>query len=129
MIENELKDYLKEIENFSKDMAQDATALHEWLIRLTQIMARANGVMAEYNKKFREEKKKEYLNLQASSHATQKYFAPSLAKDYVDSKCAETGYIYDLAERLSRLCTHAQDSIRTIISSLKSERIFSQYQT
>ena len=84
--------------------------------------------MAEYHRKFREEKRLAYLNLMASSHASQKYFAPSLAKDYIDSQCSETGYIYDLAERLSRLCTHVIDAIRTIVSSLKSERAFAGYQ-
>lgn len=122
---DELTQYMKTIEEFSKDMGQDSQALHEYLIELTNFMARANFVMAEYNKKFREEKKSAYLKLHASSHSQQMYWAPSLAKDYVDSQCSETGYVYDLAERLSRLCTHVIDAIRTVVSSLKSERSFS----
>ncbi len=126
-IEIELKKYMKVIEDFSKDMGQDAGALHEYLIELTNMMARADFLMAEYQKKFRDQKKQAYLNLTASSHAQQQYYAPSLAKDFVDSQCGDTGYIFDLAERLSRLCTHTIDAIRTIVSSLKSEREFSYH--
>ena len=126
-IENELISYMKIIEDFDKDAGQDAQALHSYLINLTNFMARANFVMAFSQKRFRDEKKLAYLKLTASSHAQQQYFAPSLAKDFIDSQCSESGYIYDLAERLSRLCTHTIDAIRTIISSLKSEREFSKY--
>lgn len=125
----ELTEYMQIIQEFDKDCAQDASALHAYLIHLTQLMARANLLMAEYNKKFREEKKQAYLRLAASSQAQQKYYSASLAKDYIDSQCSETGYIYDLACRVSRSCVHAMDAIRTIISSLKSERTFSSYQT
>lgn len=121
---NELKEYLSTIETFDKDSAQDAEALHAYLITLTNYMARANYLMAEYQRLFRQAKKEAYLKLTASSHAQQQYWAPSLAKDYVDSQCSEMGYIYDLAERLSRLCTHVIDAVRTIVSSLKSERQF-----
>lgn len=126
---DEIKGYMLIIEQFDKDAGQDADALYAYLIQLTNFMARANYLMAEYNKKFRDEKKQAYLKLTASSHAQQQYYAPSLAKDFIDSQCGESGYIYDLAERLSRLTVHTSDAIRTIISSLKSERIMSNYQT
>lgn len=126
---DELIGYMQIIYEFDKDSAQDATVLHAYLIHLTQIMARANLLMAEYNKKFREEKKEAYRQLTATVIKDQKYYAPSLAKDYIDSQCSESGYVFDLAERTSRLAVHTSDAIRTIISSLKSERIFSQYQT
>ncbi len=90
-------------------------------------MARSNYLMAVYQKNFREEKKAAYLKLVASSHAQQQYWAPSLAKDYVDSQCSENGFVYDLAERLSRLCSHTIDAIRTVVSSLKSEREMASY--
>lgn len=125
----ELKFYMKTIEEFDKDSAQDGSALHVYLIQLTNFGARSNLLMAEWGKKFREEKKQAYLRLAASSQTQQQYFAPSLAKDYVDSQCSESGFVYDLACRVSRSCVHTSDAIRTIISSLKSERIFSQYQT
>ena len=120
----ELTDNLKVIETFDKDSAQDGQALHEYLIHLSNIQARANFLMAEYKRKLRREKATQYATLAASSVANEKYYAPSLAKDYIDSKCAEIAFVYDLAERLSRSCTHTQDSVRTIVSSLKSERQF-----
>ena len=126
-VTNELEGYMFTIQTFDKDMAQDGDALHAYLVELTNIMARANMLMAQYKKEFRVVKTKEYQNLAASQAATQKYFAVSLAKDYVDSKCSDVGYVYDLAERLSRTAVHAIDAIRTIISSLKAEKQFAQY--
>jgi hypothetical protein len=124
----ELTGYFLKVQEFDKDSAQDGQVLHAYLVELTNIMSRANFLMAEYQRKFRQEKKAAYLKLTASSHAQQQYWAPSLAKDFVDSQCSETGYVYDLAERVSRLCSHTMDAVRTIISSLKQEKIFSQYQ-
>lgn len=124
----ELKEYLEKVQDFDKDSAQDGQVLYSYLIELTQMMARANFLMAEYGKKFREQKLQAYKALTESVIKEQKYYAPSLAKDYIDSQCHETGYVYDLAERLSRLCTHTIDAIRTIVSSLKSEREFANYQ-
>lgn len=124
----ELLQYLEKIQQFDKDSAQDAEILHAYLVELTNIMARANLLMAEYQRKFRQEKVAAYEKLTATVIKEQKYYAPSLAKDYIDAQCNETGYIYDLAERTSRLCTHVIDAVRTIISSLKSERQFANYQ-
>lgn len=124
----ELEQYLNIIQTFDKDTAQDAQALHEYLISLTNFMARANLIMAQYQKKFREEKKAAYLNLVASQTASQKYFSASQGKDFVDSQCAEVGYVFDLAERLSRCCSHTISAMITVVSSLKSERQFANYQ-
>jgi len=124
----ELTGYFLKVQEFDKDSAQDGQVLHAYLIELTNIMSRANYLMAEYQRKFRQEKKTAYLKLTASSHSQQQYYAPSLAKDFVDAQCDESGYVYDLAERVSRLCSHTIDAVRTIISSLKSERAFAQYQ-
>lgn len=124
----ELKSYMAIINQFDKDAGQDASALHAYLIQLTNFMARANYIMADYNRKFREQKKKEYYTLAASSEAQKKYYSPTLAKDYIDAHCSDIGFVYELAERTSRLCTHTIDAIRTVVSSLKSERIFNDYQ-
>lgn len=126
---NELTRYIQTIEQFDKDSAQDVTALHAYLIELTNLMARSNFLMAEYQRKFRMQKTIAYKELTATVIREQKYYAPSLAKDFIDAQCFETGYVYDLAERCSRLCAHTIDAIRTIISSLKSERSFAQYQS
>lgn len=128
-IETELTQYLEKMQQFDKDSAQDGQVLYAYLIELSQIIARANLIMAQYKKQFRQEKEKAYYKLAASSQATQKYYSATLAKDFIDSQCSGTGYLFDLAERCSRAAVHASDVIRTIVSSLKSERIFSQYQT
>ena len=124
----ELKGYFEIIRTIEKDITEDIQACNNYLIDLTTIQARANYLMAEYGKKLREEKKQAYLTLSASSAAQEKYFAPSLARDYVNSLCHETAYIFDLSERLSRLITHTIDAMRTIISSLKLERGHATYQ-
>jgi hypothetical protein len=133
-MENQMKEIIKELEGyfikvqeFDKDSAQDGQALHAYLIELTNIMSRANFLMADYQRKFRQEKKLAYEKLTETVISKQRYYAPSLAKDYIDSQCNESGYVYDLAERVSRSCTHTIDAVRTIISSLKSERAFANY--
>lgn len=124
----ELTGYLELIQSFDKDAAQDAVQLHAYLIQLTQIGARSNLLMAEYQRKFRQEKMGKYYALKGSSEANGKYYSPSLAKDFVDAQCNETGFVFDLACRCSRSCVHTASAVITIISSLKSERQFSNYQ-
>lgn len=123
----ELTQYMYTVETFDKDAAQDGQALHSYLITLTNYMARANFLMAEYGRVFREEKKRAYDNLNTWTKSMGKNFSAMLAKDYIDSQCSKSGYVYDLSERLSRLCSHVIDAVRTIISSLKSERQFANY--
>jgi hypothetical protein len=123
----ELTEYLKVIETFDKDSAQDGQVLHSYLIDLTNKLARANFIMAEYKMKVRKQKAADYITLAKSEHSKQSYYAPSLAKDYIDAQSAEVAYVFDLAERLSRCIVHSMDALRTIISSLKSERTFSNY--
>ncbi len=128
-IETELTQYLEKMQQFDKDSAQDGQVLYAYLIELSQIIARSNLIMAQYQKRFREEKKQAYYKLAASSQATEKYYAPSLAKDFIDSQCANTGYIFDLAERCSRAAVHTSSAVITIVSSLKNERQYAQYGT
>lgn len=128
-IKDELTGYMKEVEDFDKDSAQDGDVLNAFSIRLTNIMARSNYLMAEYKRAFRQKKQKAYYSLAASSQASQKYYSPTLAKDFIDAQCSEEGYLYDLAERTSRLCTHTLETLRTITMALMNERKFSnQYQ-
>lgn len=128
-VNEELQNYFDIIVGFSKDMGQDGSALHEYMIELTNYAARANNILAEYKRRLRVEKRKAYITLSNSYHARQKYFAPSLAKDYVDCECSETAFTVDMAERLSRSCVHTISAIITIISDLKSERQFANYGT
>lgn len=119
----ELTLYLHTMETFDKDSAQDGQALHAYLITLTNYMARANYLMAEYKRQFKKEKANNYLLIEKDNN-----LSPSILRDFIDAKSADTAFVYDLAERVSRCCVHTCDGLRTIISSLKSERTFSQYQ-
>lgn len=124
----ELTNYFATMQEFDKDSAQDGQALHAYLIQLTQMMSRANYLKAEYNKLFRQQKKTAYINLAASSEAQKKYWSATQGKDFVDAQCYETGFIYDLADRCSASAVHTLDAVRTILSDLRSERQFAQYQ-
>lgn len=125
---DELIQNLKIIEDFDKDSAQDGEALHAYLIQLGNLGARSNYLMADFKRRLREEKQKAYLKLTAD-YKDRPFFAVSMARDYVECQCANTAFVYELAERLSRSCVHVSSSIITIISSLKSEKQFSHYQT
>jgi len=80
-----------------------------------------NGQMALAKKQLNIAKVAAYHRLITSNAANEKYFAPSLAKDYVSALCSEETYIYDNAERCSRTITHLIDALRTCISALKEE--------
>lgn len=123
-IKDEVIGYLKTIETFDRDSSQDGQALYYYLIDLTNIGARVNYLKVEYNRSWRKSKKDAYLRLTASTHSTQQYFAPSLAKDYVDACCSESAYMYEICDRCAAQVVHTIDAVRTIISSLKSERQF-----
>ena len=79
MILQELHGYIKTVETFDTDNGQDATVLHQYLIQLTNFMARANGLMAEYGRKARDQKKVAYQNLFLSMQSQKKVFSPMLA--------------------------------------------------
>ncbi len=126
-LNEELEGYLKIIEQFSPDMGQDVDALNSYLIQLTNYMARANFIMAEYRMLVRKKKQTEYDYLTRSKHSQELYFKPTLVKDYVDSACSELSNTYDLAERTSRACSHTTDAVRTIVSYLKEEMRLSKF--
>lgn len=86
-----------------------------------------NNQMALAKKALNEAKVKAYYDLITSSVANQKYFAPSLGKDFVAAQCSKENYAYDVAERCSRTIIHLLDALRTCISALKEENITSRY--
>lgn len=53
--------------------------------------------------------------------------SPMLAKDYVNSLCAEQQMEYDLAERASRTISRTIEALQTCISALKVEYQATQY--
>ncbi len=107
--------------------AEDYTATQSitWLIdqmgTLCKSLAFVNNQMAVTKQILNKKKITAYETLVTSSVANQEYFAPSLAKDYISSKCEEEQYNYDLCERCSRTIIHTIDAVRTSISALKEE--------
>lgn len=123
----ELTEYLMKIQTYDCEAGQDTETLRKYLIQLTNWMGRANELMASYGRLFREEKKAAYLKVFTSLESIGKTQAPSLVKDYVDSRCVESGEMYDLSERCSRSCVHTIEAIRSVLSSLKDEQRYLQH--
>lgn len=117
-------DWLTQGEPFSHSQSIDA--LIDQLGQLTVSLAFVNEQMVITKKVWNKKKVKAYLSLMMSSVAQEQYFAPSLAKDYINAKCNEEELNYDLCERTSRTITHFIDSIRTAISALKMEAQYVQ---
>lgn len=81
-----------------------------------------NNQYAFTKKVLNEKKVAAYHRLKTSSEANQKYYAVTLAKEYVNALCSEEQYAYDLTERCSRTIVHLLEALRTCISALKEER-------
>lgn len=86
-----------------------------------------NSQMAYAKQELNIAKVKAYNKLQMSSAAQSKYYAPSLAKDYIAAQCHNEQFAFDMCERCSRTIVHIIDALRTSISALKQESIVSQY--
>ena len=94
---------------------------------LCKAMAFVNEQMAEAKRILNKKKVTAYETLVTSSIANATYFAPSLAKDYISSKCEKEQYDYDLCERCSRTIVHTIEAIRSILSALKEEMKIESY--
>jgi len=58
---------------------------------------------------------------------TAKLTSASNLKEYIKNKCADFIYLVERADRTNRGMTHYCDSLRTLISKLKSEREIAKY--
>lgn len=114
--------------------SEDYTASQSiaWLIDqvglLCSAMAFVNEQMAIAKRVLNIRKVAAYHNMIASSIANESYFAPSIAKEYVNAQCSKEQYDYDICERCSRTITHTLEALRTCISALKEEIKVSNYQ-
>jgi hypothetical protein len=86
---------------------------------LVTYLASTAAMVAEAGKYYSQAKTRAYHTLAISSSANDKYYSPSLAKDYVASRCSDEGYIYEFAQRMNAAVTHSLDMIRTCISAEK----------
>lgn len=114
--------------------AEDYTASQSigWLIdqmgMLCKSMAFVNTQMAVAKELLLQKRSKAYNDLICSEVANAAYFAPSLAKDYIASKCSKEQYEYDVCERTSRTLVHTIEALRTCISAAKEELRTTNYQ-
>jgi hypothetical protein len=102
--------------------SQSVNFLIDKLGELSVSLSFVNNQMAIAKRILNEKKVSAYNSLIGSSVANESYFAPSLAKDYISSKCSKEAYEYDLCERCSRSIVHTIDALRTAISALKMEK-------
>lgn len=105
---------------------QSTTMLTEFLWQLSTSLAFVNTQMAIAQRELNEKKVSAYHSLITSTTANEKYFAPSLAKDYVNAKLSTEQYNYDLCERCSRSIYHTIEAVRSGLSALKMELNYSQ---
>ena len=125
-----VEDCMEWLELNSKDFT--ASQSIGWLIDqvglLCNSMAFVNNQMAVSKQQLNDAKVKAYHVLALSSKANEQYFSPMLARDYINAKCADENYNYDLCERASRTIIHTIDALRTCISALKEEAKIANYQ-
>lgn len=116
-----------EFSNTEEFRTQSITDLIDKMNLLCNALPFVNNQMALAKKLWNEAKVKAYYDLITSQAANEKYFAPSLGKDFVAAKCANEQYAYDVAERCSRTIIHLLDALRSCISALKEENITQRY--
>lgn len=118
-----VEDCMEWLEQSAKDYSSKQS-IH-WLVDqlglLCNCMAFINNQMAVAKEALHEKKARAYESLAASGVANQQFFAPSLAKDYIASKCGEDQYNYDICERASRTIVHTVEALRSALSALKME--------
>ncbi len=98
---------------------QSIDVLIQRLDAINSSLAWSGEQMAISKKLLNEAKVKAYHKLQVSSASQEKYYAPSLAKDYIAAQCYIENYNYDLAERFTRSLVHISQNLVTAISALK----------
>lgn len=102
----------------SKETFSHSQSINDLIDKLGQLsvsLAFVNNQMAIAKKVWNDTKVDAYNSVDLS-------LSPSVLKDYINAKCSEHQFNYDLCERTSRSMVHAIDSLRTAISALKGER-------
>lgn len=112
---------LDTIEGTNYADVQSLNLLMDWGFKLQQWMAFSGSQQAVAKKLLHEARRKAMVTLIASLKANGADLAPSLQKEYVNDVCSQENYQYELAERCNRCCVHAQDLVRTCLSTLRTE--------
>lgn len=76
---------------------------------------------AEYKRELAKLKVDAYHNLMFSQRSINYDISPSIAKDYIASKCGDMQYMVDFADRVNSNCAYGVDCLRSILSALKQE--------
>lgn len=95
--------------------------IFEEIVALVGWKSFAGSMMVEAKKDLNTQKAKSYETLIFSQRAIGMALPPSVAKDYIYSKCGDLQAEYDLAERVSANLGYYIDVLRTILSTLKQE--------
>jgi len=106
---------------------QDLNAIYTEIVSMNAWKSFSGKMMAEAKKELNDAKVKAYGTLITSQRATGYDIPPSIAKDYIASKCGEIQYRYDFAERVNNATAYCIDSLRSILSALKQELQTIQY--
>jgi hypothetical protein len=106
---------------------QSVDILIQKLDQINSALSWAGEMMAIAKKNWNLKKVSAYHTLLASETANEKYFAPSLGKDYIAARCQQEQYEFDLCERFTRSLVHIGENLRTCISALKEMAKMNQY--
>lgn len=106
---------------------QSVDILIQKLDAINSCIAWAGEQMAIAKKNWNVKKVSAYHSLIASEVANERYFSPSLGKEYVAANCHQEQYEFDLCERFTRALVHISDNVRTAISALKEMAKLNNY--
>lgn len=111
---------LGEIEQYLLiETSDDPAEVRERIARMNVYLARANKIWAEA--KYILAKEREYLYDEAIDTGTLSNLKPSIVKDIVNAKTADSEYVTILAERVSRTIVHQCDGLRSLLSWNKED--------
>jgi hypothetical protein len=115
----------KEFENTGE--IQSVDMLIQKLDAINSCISWSGEQMAIAKNNWNKKKVDAYHRLIASEVANEKYFSPSLGKEYVNAHCHQEQYEFDLCERFTRALVHISDNVRTSISALKEQMKLDSY--
>ena len=118
---SQLQAILTSIEGKTTAELSSPSALHDYLIQLTNWLAFTGEQKARAQRAYNIAKKQAYFNLEANFRSTGHELKPMLAKDFVGAQCHDQAYDFDLADRCYSTIVHTIDAMRSVLSSLKAE--------
>ena len=111
---------LGEIEEYLLiETSDDPAEVRERIAKMNVYLARANKMWADA--KYTLAKEREYLYDEAIAAGTIGELKPSLVKDIINAKTADSEYVCTLAERISRTIVHQCDGLRSLLSWNKED--------